>query len=68
MREGHPLKTFRLMKSEGWAPPENLNRWSLGDFTKVEGTQMEMLNFLWIIWVRYLPLTPNKNDFTYLLS
>ena len=26
-----------------------LNRWSLGDFTKMEGTQMEMFNFLWLI-------------------
>ena len=25
------------------------NRWSLGDFTKMEGTQMEMFNFLWLI-------------------
>ena len=38
------------------------NRQSLGDFTKVEGTQMEMFNFLWIIWVHYLHLTPTKKD------
>ena len=24
------------------------NRWYLGDFTKMEGTQMEMFNFLWL--------------------
>ena len=35
-----------------------LNRWYLGDFTKMEGTQMEMFNFLWLIWDHYLPLTP----------
>ena len=39
-----------------------LNRWSLGDFTKMEGAQMEMFNFLWLIWDHYLPLTPTKND------
>ena len=39
-----------------------LNRWSLGDFTKMEETQMEMFNFLWLIWDHYLPLTPTKND------
>jgi hypothetical protein len=39
-----------------------LNRWSLGDFTKMEGTQMEMFTFLWLIWDHYLPLTPTKND------
>jgi hypothetical protein len=25
------------------------NRWYLFDFTKMEGTQMEMFNFLWLI-------------------
>ena len=39
-----------------------INRWSLGDFTKMEGTQMEMFNFLWLILDHYLPLTPTKND------
>ncbi len=39
-----------------------LNRQSLGDFTKMEGTQMEMFNFLWLILGHYLPLTPTKND------
>ena len=39
-----------------------LNRQSLGDFTKVEGTQMEIFNFLWLIWVNSLPLTPTKHD------
>jgi hypothetical protein len=38
------------------------NRRSLGDFTKMEGTQMEMFNFLWLILDHYLPLTPTKND------
>ena len=38
------------------------NRWSLGDFTKIEGTQMEMFNFLWLIWDHYLPLTATKNN------
>ena len=33
------------------------NKQSLGDFTKMEGTQMEMFN-----WDQYLPLTPTKND------
>ena len=28
----------------------------------MEGTQMEIFNFLWLIWVHYLPLTPTKND------
>jgi hypothetical protein len=28
----------------------------------MEGTQMEMLNFLWLIWDHYLPLTPTKNE------
>ena len=28
----------------------------------MEGTQMEMFNFLWLIWDYYLPLTPTKND------
>ena len=40
----------------------DLNRWSLGDFTRMEGTQKEMFNFLWLIWVHYLPLTPTKKD------
>ena len=35
-----------------------LNKWSLGDFDKMEGTQMEVFNFLWLIWDHYLPLTP----------
>ena len=39
-----------------------LNRWSLGDFTIMEGTHMEMFNFLWLIWDHYLPLTPARND------
>ena len=39
-----------------------INRWYLGDFTKMEGTQMEMFNFLWLIWDHYLPLTPTRND------
>ena len=26
----------------------------------MEGTQMEMFNFLWLIWDHYLPLTPTK--------
>ena len=38
-----------------------LNRWYLGDFTKMEGTQMKMFNFLWPIFEHYLPLTPTKN-------
>ena len=38
------------------------NRQSLGDFTKMEGTQMEMFNFLWLILDHYQPLTPTKND------
>ena len=41
---------------------EALNRQSLGDFTKMEGTQMEMFNFLWLILGHYLPLTPTKNN------
>ena len=32
----------------------------VGDFTKMEGTQMEIFNFLWLIWD--LPLTPTRND------
>jgi hypothetical protein len=28
----------------------------------MEGTQMEMFNFLWLIWDHYLPLTPTKNN------
>ena len=40
----------------------SLNRWYLGDFTKMEGTQMEMFNFLWLIWNHYLPLSPTRND------
>ena len=40
------------------------NRWSLGDFTKMEGTQREMFNFLWLIWDHYLPLTPTKTPLT----
>ena len=37
-----------------------INRWSLGDFTKVEETQMEIFNFLWLIMD--LPLTPTENN------
>ena len=40
----------------------SINRWSLGDFTKMEGTQMKMFNFLWLILGHYLPLTPTKNN------
>jgi hypothetical protein len=28
----------------------------------MEGTQMEMFNFLWLILGHYLPLTSTKND------
>ena len=28
----------------------------------MEGTQMEMFNFLWLILGHYLPLTPTKNN------
>ena len=37
----------------------------LGDFTKMERTQMEMFHFLWLIWDNYLPLTPTKNDWPF---
>ena len=49
--------TLKSLINEYW-----LNRWSLDDFTKMEGTQMEMFNFLWLIWDHYLPLTPTRND------
>jgi hypothetical protein len=39
-----------------------VNRQSLGDFTKIEGTEIEMFIFLWLILGHYLPLTPTKND------
>jgi hypothetical protein len=38
------------------------NSRSLGDLTNMEGTQMEIFNFLWLILDHYLPLTPTKND------
>ena len=28
----------------------------------MEGTQMEMFNFLWLIWDQYLPLAPTRKD------
>ena len=34
------LSTFYLIRDHPF------NMWSLGDFTKMEGTQMEMVNFL----------------------
>ena len=30
-----------------------LNSRSLGESTEMEGTQMEMFNFLWLFWVHY---------------
>ena len=51
-----------LHKTFGSERTDAFNRWSLGDFTKMEGTQMEMFNFLWLIWDHYLPLTPTRND------
>ena len=38
------------------------NSGSLGGSTKLEPTQMELFNFLWLIWDHYLPLTPTRND------
>ena len=38
-----------------------LNRQSLGDFTKMEGTQMEMFNFLWLIMGNYIYTTLNSH-------
>ena len=34
----------------------------------MEGTQMEMFNFLWLIWDHCLPFTPNRNDWNLLLN
>ena len=48
------------LPAEGWI--QTINRWSLSDFTKIEGTQMEIFNFLWLIWDHYLTLTPTKSD------
>ena len=39
-----------------------LNSGSLGGSTESEPTQMEIFNFLWLIWDHYLPLTPTRND------
>ena len=39
-----------------------LHSGSLGGSTESEPTQMEMFNFLWLIWDHYLPLTPTRND------
>ena len=55
-RLGWPKRPGRLGKHEKLERLKRLNRWSLGDFTKMEGTQMEMFNFLWLIWDHYLPL------------
>ena len=38
------------------------NSGSLGGSTESEPTQMEMFNFMWLIWDHCLPLTPTKND------
>ena len=40
----------------------NFNSGSLGGSAESEPTQMEMFNFMWLIWDHYLPLTPTRND------
>ena len=41
---------------------ESFNSGSLGGSTESEPTQMEMFNFMWLIWDHCLPLTPTRND------
>ena len=41
---------------------EILNSGSLGGSTELEPTQMELFNFLWLIWDHYLPLNPTRKD------
>ena len=40
----------------------SFNSGSLGGSTESEPTQMEMFNFMWLIWDHCLPLTPTRND------
>ena len=53
---------YQLKEKKNAISINQLSRQSLGDFIKMEGTQMEMFNFLWLILGHYLPLTPTKNN------